>query len=148
MLPLKRDQALKDWRIAANFYAFYRSFLVPKTFCFSKYKNISAHRKKASLILRQFAACFKCSVTTRSSESPAAMRTSGINSVQAPTHLAWSNRGRAFLEQRATRLLFCLLLFHRRFPVDLSHQIIENLQHRNGNSLRFLHTNRILGNME
>lgn len=31
------------------------------------------------------------------------------------------------LEQCAIRLLFCLLLFHRRFSVDLSHQIIENL---------------------
>lgn len=33
-------------------------------------------------------------------------------------------------EQRAVRLLFCLLLFHWRFSVDLSHQVVENLQHR------------------
>lgn len=30
------------------------------------------------------------------------------------------------LEQRAVRLLFCFL-FHRRFSVDLPHQVIENL---------------------
>lgn len=31
------------------------------------------------------------------------------------------------LEQCAVRLLFCFLLFYRRFPVDLSDQVIENL---------------------
>lgn len=35
------------------------------------------------------------------------------------------------LEQRAVRPLFYFLLFHRRFSVDLSHQIVENLQDRN-----------------
>lgn len=42
--------------------------------------------------------------------------------------LAWSCFAAwVALEHCAIRLLFRLLLFHRRFPVDLSHQIIENL---------------------
>lgn len=43
------------------------------------------------------------------------------------TYLAWSKLWEGILEQCATRLLFCLLLFHRRFSVDLPHQIVENL---------------------
>lgn len=42
-------------------------------------------------------------------------------------HLPGLELWEGILEQCAIRLLFCLLLFRRRFSVDLSHQIIENL---------------------
>lgn len=67
-----------------------------------------------------------------SSRSPAqAWNTFCLNTHSPGLELLWEG----ILEQCATWLLFCLLLFHRRFSVDLSHQIIENLQQRKLNSL-------------
>ena len=57
--------------------------------------------------------------------------TSGWTIDQPPTWPEASVGGvEGALEQCAIRSLFCLLLFHRCFSVDLSHQIVENLQDR------------------
>lgn len=53
-------------------------------------------------------------------------------------HLPGLELWESILEQCAIRLLFCLLLFHRRFSVDLSHQIIENLTGEGVQSIIFL----------
>lgn len=37
-------------------------------------------------------------------------------------------RGRWSLKQDAVGFLFCLLLFHWRFPIDLSDQVIEDIE--------------------
>lgn len=57
-------------------------------------------------------------------------------------HLPGLELWEGILEQCAIRLLFCLLLFRRRFSVDLSHQIIENLTGERVQSIFFLKKNQ------